>query len=313
MNYETDEQVQRVAAILQELGSVLVAFSGGVDSSLLLAIALDTLGAANCLAVCARSPLFTEAELARAQAFCTSREIPLMVIEHDVLNIAGIAANSPNRCYICKKSMLETLLTIASERGLAHVVEGSNTDDLGDYRPGRQAVIELGVRSPLLEANLDKTSIRAIARAMALECADLPAQACLATRFAFGHELTMDGLKLVERSEQYLHELGFGLVRVRVSVSGAGATDAGTVDGSGGDASDAGSTDDASRYGVNDVADVAGLDRLPLAARIECDEDGMRKLQDSKLADEIKSTLQAYGFTEVSIDPSGYRMGSMNN
>jgi PP-loop superfamily ATP-utilizing enzyme len=239
-----------------------------------------------------------------------------MVIEHDVLSIAGIAANSPERCYICKKSLLETLLGIASERGLAYVVEGSNTDDLGDYRPGRQAVVELGVRSPLLEANLDKSSIRAIARSMSLDCADLPAQACLATRFGFGHALTLEGLKLVERSEQYLHSLGFGLVRVRVSVADAGAADAGIVDGSEGDASDAGSTDDAGRSSVNDVADVAdvaGLDRLPLAARIECDEDGMRKLHDNTLADEIISTLQAYGFTEVSIDPSGYQMGSMNN
>ena len=253
------------------------------------------------MAVCARSDVFTERELATARSFCEKRNIKLTVIDHDVYAIDGFADNPPNRCYICKKALFERLLTIATDYSLAAVIEGSNLDDLGDYRPGHQATLELSVRSPLLEAGLDKTAIRQLARELDLECAELPAQACLATRFGFGDKTSPDRLRLVEKAENYLHDLGLGLVRVRVSEAKTGNnhTETGSLSG---------------RL-VETVAFncESKQPHLPgLSARIECDQAGLELLADKNLQTEVVDRLQALGFCQVDIDPAGYQQGSMN-
>jgi uncharacterized protein len=210
------EKIHKLRDIMKSLGSVAVAFSGGVDSSLLLVVAFEVLGPQHCLAVCANSEVFTSGELADALAFCQERSIPLISFEHKVMQIPGFVDNPPNRCYICKKSLLEKIRAIADRHNLAHVVEGSNTDDLIDSRPGRQAILECGVISPLLEAGLTKSEIRTIAADLKLPNANKPAQACLATRFAFGAQLSNAELFRVEQAEGLLRDMGFNLVRVRV-------------------------------------------------------------------------------------------------
>ena len=210
------QKVDNLRSILQDLGSTAIAFSGGADSSFLLHLALNELGPDNCLAVCANSVVFTSRELKRAESFCADRGIPLQIIEHDVLAIDRFRENSAERCYLCKKSLMEQISVIAAQCGLSQVIEGSVLDDLEDYRPGRRALVECNVRSPLLEAGLSKADVYELAQEMGLVLADQKPESCLATRFASGQTLTPAGLRRVELAEQALHDLGFQLLRVRV-------------------------------------------------------------------------------------------------
>lgn len=213
--YYIEEKLSRLKTALRKLGSVAVAFSGGVDSAFLLKVAHDTLGD-NAVAVTAKSCIFPDREFKEAEAFCRQENITQYICETDELAISGFSENPPNRCYLCKKELLKGIEAIARAHGIRHVIEGSNMDDLGDYRPGMQAAAELGVKSPLREAGLYKQEIRELSENAQLPTWDKPSYACLASRFAYGETITEEKLCMVERAEQLLMDKGLWQMRVRI-------------------------------------------------------------------------------------------------
>ena len=215
MTTELSEKKKSLEELLRTMGSAAVAFSAGVDSTFLLKTAAEVLGD-RVLAVTIRSCFCPERETAEAAAFCAREGIRHITADVAVLEIPGVAANPPDRCYLCKKALFSRIFQIARENGIAHVLEGSNMDDLGDYRPGMAAVKELGAESPLRAAGLYKAEIRALSREMGLPTWDKPSYACLASRFVYGETITEEKLAMVERAEDYLASLGFRQLRVRL-------------------------------------------------------------------------------------------------
>ena len=196
-------------------GGVAVAFSFGVDSTFLLKTAHDLLGR-DAVAVTVKSNLLPSSEFDGSVEFCKKEGIEQIIIEADELAVDGFAANTPDRCYICKKNIFTKISNAAQARGITNVAEGSNADDVNDYRPGMKALDELCVLSPLLTAELTKAEIRALSAELNLPTSEKPSFACLATRIPTGEEITKEKLAKIEKAEDFLHSLGFLQVRVRV-------------------------------------------------------------------------------------------------
>lgn len=212
---ELQEKFNLLKDNLKAFGSVAIGYSGGVDSTFLLRVAHDVLGD-NVIAVTARSSTYPEREFKEAKAYIESIGAKHIVIISEELEIEGFAKNPKNRCYYCKKELFSKIRKVAEEHNIKEVLDGSNLDDLGDYRPGMQAVKELSVRSPLKEAGLTKNDIRALSKQLGVPTWSKPSFACLSSRFPYGHEITSPKLKMVEKAEQYLLDLGFRQVRVRI-------------------------------------------------------------------------------------------------
>lgn len=251
---------------LETLESAAVAFSSGVDSTFLLKTAHEVLGD-KVIAVTAKSCSFPKRELEEAKAFCIKEGIRHFICESEELEIEGFSKNPKNRCYLCKKELFEKIGKIAEENQIKYIVEGSNIDDNGDYRPGLLAVAELGIKSPLREAVLTKREIRLLSKEMGLPTWEKQSFACLSSRFVYGETITEEKLSMVDRAEQLLLDKGFHQVRCRIH---------GTM------------------------------------ARIEVMPEEFGRLIENDIRREIVEALESYGFTYITMDLKGYRMGSMN-
>lgn len=209
------KKLNKLAGFLRAYRKVLVAFSGGVDSSFLLKCCRDYLGQENVLAVTAVSPTYTQKELASAKDIAGELNVPHRVIRTNEVDDPNFKANPQNRCYYCKSELFSKLQEMARKEGIGSVLDATNADDLKDYRPGSLAKKECGVHSPLAEAGLSKKEIRQLSKEFGLKTWDAPQAACLASRFAYGQEIGIDDLARVEKAEDFIRSLGFKMVRVR--------------------------------------------------------------------------------------------------
>ena len=211
--------LQKKYQLLQEYlcaqGNIAVAFSSGVDSTLLLKVAHDVLGA-KVIAITCKAPWFPARETAETAEFCRRGGIRQIFIDFGLETVPEFSENPKNRCYLCKKKVFSNIIEVATAEGFSAVAEGSNVDDLGDYRPGLQAIAELGVKSPLREAGLTKAEVRELSRELGLPTWQKPSFACLASRFVYGETITQEKLSMVEQAEEYLRSLGLRQFRVRV-------------------------------------------------------------------------------------------------
>jgi uncharacterized protein len=266
------EKYQLLVDSISALGNAAVSYSGGVDSSLLVAAAKDAFGEGsdNLIAITVRSQLMPEREVQSASEFCKELGVKHVIMDEDELGIEGFAANPPDRCYLCKTATFSAVKELAATYNIENILEGTNADDTGDYRPGRRAVDELGIRSPLLDANLTKQEIRDISKAFGLTTASKQSFACLASRFPYGEQITKEKLVMVDKAEQLLMDLGFTQLRVRA-------------------------------HGEN--GDLA---------RIEITRAEFPKLLDGDTLRTVTDALRGYGFKYISLDLDGYRTGSMN-
>lgn len=209
-----DAKLERMRAIFAPMRSLIVAFSGGVDSTLVLKVAHDALGD-SVLALTTTSPTMPDEDRDSALAMALLIGARHLVVESNELEIPGYAANPLNRCYLCKHNLFTVCEAKAAQLGIDEIADGLNLDDLHDYRPGMQAASEKRVRHPIVEAEMTKADVRALSRSMGLPTWDRPASPCLSSRFPYGTEITPEGLKKVAAGEKLLHSMGFAVARVR--------------------------------------------------------------------------------------------------
>ncbi len=210
-----ENKYDSLKTILKELGKIIVAYSGGVDSTFLLKAAVDTLGSDNVIACISAGVVEPKHVLERAKRIAKDFGVRLVTIDTDELNDPHFIANKADRCFHCKSHLCKELLDVAKENSFEHVVFGTNYDDLGDFRPGNRAMKVFGARSPLAEAGLTKQDIRTLSKKLGLETADVPASPCLASRVIYGLEITEQRLKQIEQAEDFLRTLGLVEFRVR--------------------------------------------------------------------------------------------------
>ncbi|MBN2211567.1 MAG: ATP-dependent sacrificial sulfur transferase LarE [Sedimentisphaerales bacterium] len=273
------KQYERLKKSLARFRRVLAAYSGGVDSTLVLRAAVDALGEKNVRACLGVSPLIPDAEIARATATARELGVEVELIERREMAIPAFTANRPDRCYVCKRDIFAVLAQLARERGYDAVLCGHNVDDLNDYRPGNRAVEEMGVVCPLIEAGLSKADVRAISRELGLPTWDKPADPCLATRLAYGLEITPRRLEQVEKAETF----------VRGVLSQA----------------------------LNRLGRVQDVDKLSLRvrhhgdlARIEAPAEFIAALAANDMRALLTDGLRDLGFIYITLDLQGFRSGS---
>ena len=208
-------KLEKLQNYFKALGSCAIAFSGGVDSTFLLAVAKEVL-AEKCIAITISSALIPGNELKEAKNFCYQLGVKHFILEVDELATPGFKENPPERCYLCKRNIFAQVLSLAKAQGMDYVCEGSNLDDEGDYRPGMRAIKELDVKSPLRFANLTKNEIRTLSKVYNLSTWNKPSYACLASRIPYGDEINKEKLALIDAGEKFLHELGFLNIRLRL-------------------------------------------------------------------------------------------------
>jgi len=209
-----EDKFQLLKEMIRDLGSLAVAFSGGVDSTFLVKVSHDLLGD-KCIAVTARSSTYPLREFNEASEFARQEGVTHIIVDSEELDIEGFAQNPTNRCYFCKHELFSKIWDVAKERNISFVADGSNIDDLGDFRPGMDAARDMKVLSPLKESGLTKEEIRKLSKDLNLPTWDKPAFACLSSRFPYGNTITREKLHMVEKAEEYLREVGFRQIRVR--------------------------------------------------------------------------------------------------
>ncbi len=271
INNELDHKYAELLKRIAELKSVAVAFSSGVDSAFLLYAAKEALGD-NVVALTGVSPFFPEREKKEAQVFCQDLGVKQILVEIIPEDIPEFSNNSKNRCYYCKRYLFTNFITAARNMNIYSVIDGTNADDTGDFRPGMRALEELNIVSPLKDAGFSKKEIRELSVRFGLSTWDKPSFACLASRIPYGQNITVNKLSMVEHGENYLLELGFKQFRVRLH------------------------------------EDISGS----YLARIEVLSEDMKRLNDERFRHDIYARFKELGFAYTSMDLMGFRSGSLN-